>query len=143
MLKKLFEKIQLENQNFSQKELEIIGTFLENRIIIKNDNNFELNSKYKVAIVNIGKKHVLLEDLISEHKNIKIEFNDLNGAYNGDLVLAKRIFNPKIKTKAKIIKILDGKKNTVLVYIKDKSFYKPVSHGFEKKMIEYLEWLKS
>jgi len=26
--------------------------------------------------------------------------------------------------------------------IKDKVFYEPVSHGFEKRMIEYLEWLK-
>ena len=123
MLKKLFEKIQLENQNFSKKELELISDFLKDEIIIKRDNNFELNSKYKVAIVNIGKKFVVLEDLISEHKNIKIEFDDLNGAYNGDLVLAKRIFNPKLKTKAKIIKVLNGKKNNVLVYIKDKSFF--------------------
>ncbi|MDX9961175.1 MAG: ribonuclease R, partial [Aliarcobacter sp.] len=55
--------------------------------------------------------------------NIKIEFDDLNGAYDGDLVLAKRVFNPRSRTKAKIIKILDGKKNDVLVYIKDKAFH--------------------
>ena len=41
---------------------------------------FELNSKYKIALVKIGKNLVILEDLISEHKNIKIEFDDLNGA---------------------------------------------------------------
>ena len=57
------------------------------------------------------------------NKNIKIEFDDLNGAYDGDLVLAKRVFNPRSRIKAKIIKILDGKKNDVLVYIKDKAFH--------------------
>ena len=123
MLKKLFEKIQSENQEFSKEEIEIIDTYLKDNIIIKNNNNFELNSKYKVAIVKIEKKFVVLEDLTSEHKNIKIEFDDLNGAYNGDLVLAKRIFNPKLRTKAKIIKVLNGKKNNVIVYIKDQSFY--------------------
>ena len=76
-----------------------------------------------MAIVNVGKNLVILEDLISEHKNIKIEFDDLSGAYDGDLVLAKRVFNPRSRTKAKIIKILDGKKNDVLVYIKDKAFH--------------------
>lgn len=124
MLKELFIKIQTNCKTYSNSELEEINKFLKDEIIIKNtDDTFELNSKYKIAIVKVGKNLVVLEDLISEHKNIKIEFDDLNGAYDGDLVLAKRIFNPRSKTKAKIEKILDGKKNEVLVYIKDKSFY--------------------
>lgn len=124
MLKELFIKIQNESKDYSLDEIEEINKFLKEEIIIKNQNGiFELNSKYKVAVVNIGKKIVVLEDLISEHKNIKIEFDDLNGAYHGDLVLAKRVFNPRSKTKAKIERILDGKKNEVLVYIKDKAFY--------------------
>ena len=124
MLKELFIKIQTNCKTYSNSELEEINKFLKDEIIIKNsDDIFELNSKYKVALVKVGKNLVVLEDLISEHKNIKIEFDDLNGAYDGDLVLAKRIFNPRSKIKAKIEKILDGKKNEVLVYIKDKSFY--------------------
>ena len=122
MLKELFIKIQTNKKSYSSDELKQIETFLKDEIIIKNDNNYELNSKYKVAIVNVGKNLVILEDLVSEHKNIKIEFADLNGAYDGDLVLAKRVFNPRSRIKAKIIKILDGKKNEVLVYIKDKAF---------------------
>lgn len=124
MLKELFIKIQTNCKTYSNSELKEINKFLRDEIIIKNsDDTFELNSKYKVALVRVEKNLVVLEDLISEHKNIKIEFDDLNGAYDGDLVLAKRIFNPRSKTKAKIEKILDGKKNEVLVYIKDKSFY--------------------
>jgi len=124
LLKELFKKIQTDCKTYSNAELIEIEKFLKDEIIVKNeDNNYELNSKYKVAIVNVGKNLVILEDLISEHKNIKIEFDDLNGAYDGDLVLAKRVFNPRSRTKAKIVKILDGKKNEILVYIKDKAFY--------------------
>lgn len=124
MLKELFIKIQTDCKTYSNDELIQIEKFLKEEIIVKNENNnYELNSKYKVAIVNVGKNLVVLEDLISEHKNIKIEFDDLNGAYDGDLVLAKRVFNPRSRIKAKIERILDGKKNDILVYIKDKAFH--------------------
>ena len=124
MLKELFIKIQTDCKTYSGNELNEIEKFLKEEIIIKKeDETYELNSKYKVALVKVGKNLVVLEDLISEHKNIKIEFDDLNGAYDGDLVLAKRVFNPRSRIKAKIIKILDGKKNDVLVYIKDKAFH--------------------
>ena len=124
MLKELFKKIQTDCKTYSKEELIQIEDFLKEDIIVKNENNnYELNSKYKVAIVNVGKNLVILEDLLSEHKNIKIEFDDLYGAYNGDLVLAKRIFNPRSRVKAKIVKILDGKRAEVLVYIKDRAFH--------------------
>jgi len=123
-LKELFIKIQTNAKNYSNDELEKIEKFIKDEIIVKIENgDFELNSKYKVALVRIEKRVVILEDLVSELKNIKIEFDDLNGAYNGDLVLAKRVFNPRSKTKAKIVKILDNKKNDVLVYVKDNAFY--------------------
>ena len=124
MLKELFIKIQTDCKTYSKNELNEIEKFLKEEIVIKKeDETYELNSKYKIALVKIGKNLVILEDLVSEHKNIKIEFDDLNGAYDGDLVLAKRVFNPRSRTKAKIVKILDGKKNEVLVYIKDEVFY--------------------
>jgi len=124
LLKELFTKIQSQDNTYTQAELNQIEKFIKKDIIVILDNGkYELNSKYKVAIVNVGKNLVVLEDLISEHKNIKIEFDNLNGAYNGDLVLAKRVFNPRSRIKANIIEILDGKKNDILVYIKDKSFH--------------------
>ena len=123
-MKELFIKIQTNAKNYSNDELEKIEKFIKDEIIVKIENgDFELNSKYKIALVRIEKRVVILEDLVSELKNIKIEFDDLNGAYNGDLVLAKRVFNPRSKTKAKIVKILDNKKNDVLVYVKDNAFY--------------------
>ena len=124
MLKELFKKIQTHCKTYLDSELKEIEKFIKDDVVVKNEEGiYELNSKYKIAVVNVGKNLVILEDLVSEHKNIKIEFDDLNGAFDGDLVLAKRVFNPRSRTKAKIIKVLDGKKNDVLVYIKDKAFY--------------------
>ena len=124
MLKELFKKIQTHCKTYIDSELKEIEKFIKDDVVVKNEEGiYELNSKYKIAVVNVGKNLVILEDLVSEHKNIKIEFDDLNGAFDGDLVLAKRVFNPRSRTKAKIIKVLDGKKNDVLVYIKDKAFY--------------------
>jgi ribonuclease R len=123
LLKELFTKLQSQNQNFNEEELKLIKKYEDQGIIQKNEDTYELNSKYKVAIVNVGKNLVILEDLVSEHKNIKIEFDSLNGAYNGDLVLAKRVFNPRSRTKAKIIKVLDGKSHDILVYVKDGNFH--------------------
>ncbi len=124
MIKKLFEKLISNVNDFNEKELKYLNPFVDDGIVVKNeDGNLELSSKYKVSLVKVEKNFVVLEDLISEHKNIKIEFDCLNGAYDGDLVLAKRIFNPRSRVKAKIIKILDGKKDDILIYIKDKAFY--------------------
>jgi len=124
LLKELFKKVQENSSVFTNDELKELDKFIKEGVVLQNgDSSFELNSKYKVALVNVGKNLVILEDLVSEHKNIKIEFDDLNGAYNGDLILAKRVFNPRSRTKAKIIKVLDGKKSDILVYIKDKAFY--------------------
>ena len=124
MLKELFIKIQTNYKEYTNEELVQIEKFLKDEIIIINEKNeFEINSKYKIATVKIEKRFVVLEDLINELKNIRIELDDLNGAFNGDLVLAKRVFNPKSKTKAKIIRILDGKKAELLAYVKDKAFF--------------------
>ena len=95
LLKELFIKIQTNHKSYSKDELEQIGKFLKDEIIVKNDDSYELNSKYKVALVKVGKNLVILEDLVSEHKNIKIEFDDLNGAYDCDLILSKRVFNTR------------------------------------------------
>ena len=104
MIKKVFEKLISNVNDFNDEELKYLNPFIKDGIVVKNeDGNLELSSKYKVCLVKVEKNFVVLEDLISEHKNIKIEFDKLNGAYDGDLVLAKRIFNPRSRIKANII----------------------------------------
>lgn len=128
MLKELFTKIQKNLTNFSKEEEEIIQAYQEEDILIKNGDFYEINSKYKIAIVKVEKNFAILEDLISDLKNVKITLDFLNGAFDGDLVLAKRIFNPRSKAKAKVIKILEGKKTKLLVYVCDSKFYTLKEH---------------
>ncbi|WP_066356609.1 RNB domain-containing ribonuclease [Aliarcobacter skirrowii] len=122
MLKEIFIKIEKEIFEFQNSELEILEKYIKDKIVIKKDNRYEINSKYKIGILKIEKNFAILEDLTNPIKNIKLELDSLNGAFNNDLVLAKRIFNPRSKIKAKIEKVLDGKKAEILVYVKDKTF---------------------
>ncbi len=140
MVKKFFDKVLKEKNNFSEEENLFIRLLLEDRVLINKDNHYELNSKFKVGTVKINKNSAVLEDLENEHKNINLDFEHLNGAYDGDFVLAKRIFNPRSRIKAKIIKIFDGKKNTILVYVKDRKYF-TVKEGIylEKKANENLK----
>ncbi|WP_419678128.1 RNB domain-containing ribonuclease [Aliarcobacter lanthieri] len=128
MLKDLFIKIQTNISNFSNNEKKELEKFIKDEIVIKVDEHYEINSKYKIATLKIEKNFAVLEDLISPLKNVKIELNELNGAFDNDLVLAKRIFNPRSKTKAKIVKILEGKKTEILVYVSNKNFYTLKEH---------------
>lgn len=124
MLKELFIKIQTNLKDYTKEELIEIEKFIKEEIVLRNTNNeFELNSKYKIATLKIEKNFAILEDLLTPLKNIKIELDELNGAFDGDLVIAKRVFNPKSKIKAKIIKIISSKKAEILVYVKDRAFY--------------------
>ncbi|MFY4860230.1 RNB domain-containing ribonuclease [Aliarcobacter butzleri] len=124
MLKELFIKIKTNLKDYTKEELIEIEKFIKEEIVLRNTNNeFELNSKYKIATLKIEKNFAILEDLVTPLKNIKIELDELNGAFDGDLVIAKRVFNPKSKIKAKIIKIISSKKAEILVYVKDRAFF--------------------
>lgn len=124
MLKKIFTKIEKGINDFSNEELARLEPFLNEKIIIRKDNNiFEINSKYKIATVKINKNTATLKDLSNEYKDIRIDFENLEGAYDNDLVLAKRVFNPRSRTKAKIIRILEGTRKEILVYKRDNKFY--------------------
>ena len=95
MIKAIFTKLLKNNQKFNQKEEDYLKSFIQNDIVVIENNEFTLNSKYRVGVLKIESKIAILEDLINEHKNIKLDFASLNGAYNNDLVLIKRVFNPK------------------------------------------------
>lgn len=123
MLKNIFTKIENKIFNFSQDEKNIIEDYIKDEIIVKNGEDFEINSKYKIGVLKIEKNFAILEDLVNPIKNIKLELDALNGAFNNDLILAKRVFNPRSKIKAKVIKVLEGKRAEILVYVEDGSFF--------------------
>ena len=123
MYSSLFKKILSKTKQFSQDEIKIIHKLLREEVLVEENNEFQINSKFKVGFVKIDKNRATLEDLVNEYKDITLDLEHLNGAFTGDFVLAKRVFNPRSRIKAKIIRVLDGKKSEILIYIKDKSFY--------------------
>lgn len=122
MIKDIFIKIQKEIFEFKDEEKSLIEKFINENIVIKNENSYEINSKYKVGILKLDKNFAILEDLIDPIKNIKVDFNELKGAFNEDLVLVKKIFNPRARIKAKIERVLKSKKSEILVYIENGAF---------------------
>ena len=95
----------------------------DENIVYVEDEVYKLNSKYRVGILKVNKKTAILNDLDSEYKNIKLDSTELKGAYNDDLILVKRVFNPRSSFKAKVERVLYTKATPILVYIKDNSIY--------------------
>ncbi|MEA2051105.1 MAG: ribonuclease R family protein [Campylobacterota bacterium] len=83
---------------------------------------YKLNSRYKIGKIDI-KNGISILKLEKSSQKIYIEFDNLNGAYNDDIVLCKIIFNPKGKTKAKVVEILEASNKNILCYIKNKKLY--------------------
>lgn len=123
MYKQLFEKIINSNNTFNKEEQKVVDKLLKDSILTKQEDKFEINSKFKIAKIKFEKNYALLEDISNEHKNIKLEFDLLNGAYEGDFVVAKRIFNPRSKIKAKIVHVFSSKVKELLVYVQENSLF--------------------
>ena len=140
-MKNIFTKIENEDFDFSNDEEKEIEKFIKDEIIIKKDEKYTINSKYKIGTIKLDKNFAILEDLVNPIKNVKLELDALNGAFSDDLVLAKRVFNPRNKIKAKVIKVLDGKKSEILVYVKNGFFvtFKENIELFSKDVSKYEE----
>ncbi len=123
MLKKLFLKLGEDTQNFNKEEKDILDNLVEEKFFKKIDNKYIVDSKYRVGVLKIEKNFAVLNDLENEHKNIKLQFDDLHGAYNGDLIIVKRVFNPRKSIKAKVVRVLHATDHSILVYLKDGNLY--------------------
>lgn len=106
-----------------EQELKYLNNLVDANILKVENKKYFLNSKYKIGVLEFQKNFAILNDLSNEHKNMKLEFEHLNNALDGDLVIVKRSFNPRSQTKSKVIKIIDSNKTTVLVYIQDGKIY--------------------
>ena len=92
--------------------------------IVKFENNvYSLNSKYKIGTVSISEKIATLHLSTNSSQKIYLDFDKLNGAYKDDIVLVQILFNPKGRTKAKVIQILNRTENDILCYVKNKNLY--------------------
>ncbi len=86
------------------------------------DGEYKLSSRYKVGTVKILGSQITLE-LERSSQKIYLDPLYLNGAYKDDLVLVQIVFNPKGKTKGKVLEILQRKNSQILCYVKDKELY--------------------
>ena len=96
----------------------------QNITIVKFENGlYTLNSKYKIGTVSISNKTAILNLQNNSSQKIFIDFEKLNGAYRDDTVLVQVLFNPKGKTKAKVIQILNRNANAILCIVNDKNLF--------------------
>jgi len=93
------------------------------KIVTFENGSYTLNSKYKIGTLSISNKTAVLNLIDSSVQKIFIDFEKLNGAYRDDTVLVQVLFNPKGKTKAKVIQILTRNVNAILCVVKDKNLF--------------------
>lgn len=119
MIQTIFRKVISGSEDFTQNEKEYLEPFIKDDIVTYENGTYKLNSKYRVGIVKIKNKFASLSDLDNEHKNLKLDIDDLKGAYNNDLILVKRVFNPRSSFKAKVEKVLYTHATSLLVYVNE------------------------
>ena len=123
MIETIFKKLLFNSSELDNSEKVYLKPFIEENIVYIEDEVYKLNSKYRVGVLKVKNNSAILNDLDNEHKNIKLDIKELKGAYNEDLVLIKRVFNPRSSFKGRVEKVLYTKSAPLLVYIKDKSIY--------------------
>lgn len=90
---------------------------LENEEILKDD---DINSKYSIGTIELKNHYAIFKAIAAHDLELRIDKKDLLGAYTGDIVLIKKIFNPRAKYKAKVAQVLKYHDNTILAIIKEK-----------------------
>jgi len=88
----------------------------------KND-KYTLNSKYKIGKIKLSNKIATLDIDNNSSQKIFVEFDNLNGAYNDDKVIVQILFNPKGKTKAKVVYIIESSNSSVLVFCQENKLF--------------------
>ena len=102
-------------KNYEKIDLEKIYKTQTLNIVKIDNGQYKLNSKYKVGKVVLFNNIAML-NLANSSQKIYIEFDKLNGAYNDDIVVVQVAFNPKGKTKGKVVQIFKSSGNEVLCY---------------------------
>ncbi len=123
------------NQNIIRKLLNQDKSLLSKGIIKEIDNNYFLNTRYKIGHIIIKKDTAQLN--LDNMQKIFIDLEKLNGAYDNDLVLVQIIFNPRGKTKAKVTHIIERNSTKILCYVKGGIFFtvkESIEIGLNKKI---------
>jgi len=106
-----------------QENLKKIHDSQSTQIVKFENETYSLNSKYKIGTISISNKTAILNLENNSSQKIYLDFDKLNGAYRDDTVVVQVLFNPKGKTKAKVIQILNRSQNSILCFVKDKNLF--------------------
>ena len=109
------------NQKSINNLLSHDSSLLEKGIVKLVNNDYILNTRYKIGKIIIKKDVAILET--DKLQKIFIDIDKLSGAYTSDVVLVQMIFNPRSRTKAKVIKILQQNNSQILCSVKDGQIY--------------------
>ena len=103
-------------------QIESIADLIQAKLIKIENKKGVLSSLCKVGYIELVRNHALLK-VENGIEKFEISFDSLNGAKDGDLVIAKKIINPRLFSKAKVIKILRNSDKPTLIFYKDFSCY--------------------
>lgn len=122
MLQKALEKLENNPNELNTNDIQCLEQLINNDIIYNDGDCYKLNSKYLLGTIKILKDQAQLITQNSFQK-IFIALDKLQGAYDGDYVLAKKIFHPRSKYKAIVEQILHTNEKEILVVIIDQKYY--------------------
>ncbi|MBT3280684.1 MAG: VacB/RNase II family 3'-5' exoribonuclease [Campylobacteraceae bacterium] len=98
---------------------------------------YEGNSKYEIGVIELKQNSA---KLITKNENQKllIDKDNLNGAYNGDIVIVQKIFNPRARFKAKVIEVLKSQNKEVLCYVENNQLFS-IKENVNMKSISFIQ----
>lgn len=120
---KVLQKITNNIQNFTIEEKDYINILLHKDILKQNDELISINKRYAIGILQLKNNNAYLLPLKETAKIVTLDKENLLGGCNGDIIIAKMIFNPKGKLKAKLISIEQKNDFATLCYIKDNEIF--------------------
>jgi len=120
MLKLFLElKSKLFKDSLDKNNYEKLKPFIQKKIAKEIGGYLELNSQYKLAIIEYGKVHTFAK-IINEPIERKYIVDDLDNAQEGDIVLIQRLFGFNTQQKAKIITVLESSLTYGIAILNDK-----------------------
>ncbi|WOE70938.1 ribonuclease R [Hydrogenimonas thermophila] len=97
----------------------LLEELLRERIVKEIGEKVQLDSKYRAGIVDLLPSGTAFLELIgAKGRDLLIEFQNLNGAKNGDYVIVKRIFGKPGRPSARVVKVVQPAFVYAVGYIK-------------------------
>lgn len=106
-------------QDVKDEQLPLINRWLQSGYISLSENIYKFKSSYRAGTISIAShSNAYLQVTGVSVKDLFIASDDLNEAINGDLVIAKRVINSRIKASAKVVEVVGREVSYGVAYIK-------------------------